>query len=378
MTYTFEEWTIEALISLYEEDKLNLSPSYQRNDIWSQPAKKKLIESIRLGYPLPAFFLHKKNDGSFDIIDGQQRTRTFLGYKRKLFSDINKQFYATQDEILFRDYRLCIGIISASNDDGAIEDFYFRVNNFGVKLNRPEIKKSEFASTPIQNLIEELSEYQNFTSLNLFTKQAENRLADLDFISELLALIHYGITDKKINADKLYNDEFILGNSLTDIRSAFISCIDKIKKIDNIYPISKTRYRQRNDFYTLFSFVQKHSLELNDELFKYQYKLLVLIDEDISPTNDDCWAFQEYANNCVSQSNSKRAREDRLIFFEKVLLNTTPNFEQEEEDIIPDIIQFYEKKKGLHAELSQIQNYWLFKIEALNNLKKNIIFEDGI
>lgn len=47
-----------------------------------------------------------------------------------------------------------------------------------------------------------------------------------------------------------------------------------------------------------------------------QFKVLVFISNNglISPSNDEYDLFKEYAINCVSQSNSKRARELRLSF----------------------------------------------------------------
>ena len=48
MKYKSSEWTIKDLISLYEEKKLNLNLPYQRNDIWSLDAKKKLIDSNQM------------------------------------------------------------------------------------------------------------------------------------------------------------------------------------------------------------------------------------------------------------------------------------------------------------------------------------------
>ena len=41
----------------------------------------------------------------------------------------------------------------------------------------------------------------------------------------------------------------------------------------------------------------------------------------ITPSNEECRPFMDYAINCVSQSNSKRARELRLRFFENILCN---------------------------------------------------------
>ncbi|HMR90812.1 MAG TPA: DUF262 domain-containing protein [Chitinophagaceae bacterium] len=384
MQYEIKEWCIQDLIELYDKKKLNLNPPYQRNDIWPPLSKKRLIESVKLGYPLPTFFIHQKN-GNYDMVDGQQRTRTFIGYQKKLFSDTEKKDYdATTDDKLYREYRIFVCIITTEEGgEGMVEDFYYRVNKYGIKLNRPEIKRAEFFSTAFQELVEKLAGSEEFEKLKLFTAKSLDRLSDLDFVSELITLEKFGITDKKITVDKLYENQSIGPEEIQSLETGFTNILRKIIELDKLYSISATRYRQRNDFYTLFSFIHNHGSKISDELLRYQYKILVLIGEDIYPTNDKCWSFQEYANNCVSQSNSKRAREERLKFFERLLLNKEPNplskikeNEETEYDVISDAIKFYNISE---KPLKEIDGYCLLDSGILNELKKEIIFtEDAV
>jgi hypothetical protein len=384
MQYEIKEWVIQDLIGLYEAKKLNLSPPYQRNDIWPPLSKKRLIESVKLGYPLPTFFLHQKAD-SYDMVDGQQRTRTFIGYQKKLFSDTAKKNYdPAVDDKLYKEYKIFICIITtAEGEDGMVEDFYYRVNKYGIKLNRPEIKRAEFFSTAFQELVEKLAGKEEFEKLNLFTTKSLDRLSDLDFVSELITLEKFGITDKKITVDKLYENQTIDEREIERLENAFTNILQRIVQLDKVYSISETRYRQRNDFYTFFSFIHFHGNEISDELLKYQYRILVLIGEDIYPTNDKCWSFQEYANNCVSQSNSKRAREERLKFFKRLLLNKETNplsklkdNEETEYDVIADAIKFYNLAE---TPLKEIEGYYLLDTAILNSIKKEIIFtEDAV
>jgi Protein of unknown function DUF262 len=376
MEYKIESWSLEKLILLYEGNKLNLNPPYQRNDIWPPSAKKKLIESIKIGYPLPAFFLHQKNEGFYDMVDGQQRTRTFIGFQKKLFNDFEKKSFSEDDELLYKEYQICVCIISNVEEYGLIEDFYFRVNKFGIKLNRPEIKRSEFANSGFQKLVEQISQASEFERLDLFSQKSIERLNDQDFVAELLTLLHYGITDKKISVDRLYEDTTITQADLNLIKLSFEKILERIIKLNTIYPIKDTRYKQKNDFYTLISFLNKYSDDLSDEVLEYQYKLLVLIDSDIYPTNDKCWSFQEYANNCVSQSNSKRAREERLTFFEKLLLNTNSTLEPTlrpptPNEVIADAVLLY----GIEGlPLKKVEIHFLIDNNALNSIKSSIQF----
>lgn len=372
MKFKIEKWTIADLIELYEKNKLNLNPPYQRNDIWPPVSKKRLIESIQVGYPLPAFFLHEKGKRGFDIVDGQQRTRTFIGYKKKLFPDLAKNYYSADDEKLFKSFEISITIITTDErDEGSIEDFYFRVNKYGVKLNRPEIKRSEFPDSLAQNLIEKIAENDNFLRLGLFTEKATDRLNDLDFVSELLGLLKYGVMEKKTASDNLYKDLKDVDEAAA-LEERFYSILDRISELNESFPLNASRYRQRNDFYTLFNFLIKHGDEIGPELLKYQYNLLILIGEDIYPTNEKCWPLQEYANNCVSQSNSKRAREARLDFFEQLLINENSKAASTD-DTLAEIAGFY----GLGPpRLVHVDGpYYLLNIYNLSKIKNQPIFE---
>lgn len=377
MNYEFKTFSIQYLIDLHSSFKLNLNPPYQRNDIWPPLAKKRLIESIKKGYPLPTFFLHDLGDGKYDMIDGQQRTRTFIGYQKGFFTDTNKLSYDESSKNLYESYKINVCLIQVDETENkVVEDFYYRVNKYGVKLNRPEMKKAGYAQTEFQLLTEKLSKEQSFIQLAIFSEKSLERLNDFDFISELLVLINNGITDKKITVDKVYDNQENL--DFEKLESRFNDIIQKITDLDGIYPLSKTRYRQRNDFYTLFSFLLLNDNKISDEALIYQYKLLVLIGEDIYPTNDKCWAFQEYATNCVSQSNSKRAREDRLRFFENFLLNKEPNpltklveGTPTEFDTISEIIQFYNLGD---KPLKHVDDYYLINKDDLQELKKGIEF----
>lgn len=363
MEYSVLEWNLETLISHYENNEINLNPPYQRGDIWSQPAKKRLIESIKLRYPLPIFFLYKHSSGKFDMVDGQQRTRTIIGYAKGFFKDINKKsIEETDKEFFFKKYKISVNIITDAKE-GEIEDFYYRVNKFGTKLNRPEILKAQFGNSLLQSLVESISDSPQFTSLNLFTDSTLNRLNDLDFIGELLTLLKYGITDKKITVDKFYEDEEFTEADAKALEIKFYEILDDIIRFNEIVEIKNTRYKQRNDFYTLFNFLNENR-NLSKNTLDYFYKILVLIGPDISPSQEHCFAFQDYAVNCVSQSNSKKAREERIRFFNEILLNkiSSPNLDKEPENSIEDVLQFY--KLGVE-DLITIEGYHTLNIESL-------------
>jgi len=371
MKYKIESWTIEQLLNNYENGGLNLNPPYQRNDIWPLANKKRLIDSIKNGYPLPMFFLHKKNGNKYDMVDGQQRTRTLIGYKKDLFSDMNKKKFSQSNQIEINNFIIGVTLIYDEENEKVLQDFYYRVNKFGSKLNRPEILRAQYFDTHFQNLVEEISESEEFQRLQLFSDSSLDRMNDMDFIGELLALTKFGITDKKNAVDKLYEDKNFNEQEAENLKSDYLEILYKILDLNTVFNINDTRYGQKNDFYTLCSFLLKNS-DIEKNYLEYFYKLLMLIEPDISPTNENCFAFQEYATNCVSQSNSKRAREERLSFFEDFLLNKDPNPLEEKENknkTMDDILKYYILDN--RSLINLYSDFYVISFDKLNQVSRN-------
>lgn len=76
-------WEIKSFREYAIEGDLNLSPSYQRADVWPTADAQLLIESIIRGIPLPSVILLKTNNESgdhFEIVDGKQRLTSILRF----------------------------------------------------------------------------------------------------------------------------------------------------------------------------------------------------------------------------------------------------------------------------------------------------------
>src|SRR5437867_4590033 len=90
--------SVEELLDLRHNGMLSVNPEYQRGPVWSPAQKKRLIDSVLRGYPIPLIYLHhiskevaghKRED--FEVIDGQQRITALYEYKEgsfKLFDPV--------------------------------------------------------------------------------------------------------------------------------------------------------------------------------------------------------------------------------------------------------------------------------------------------
>ncbi|WP_149241339.1 DUF262 domain-containing protein [Dyadobacter sp. 32] len=321
MKFKIEAWTIKKILQVHKGKRLNLNPPYQRNNIWTEKSQKILISSIQNGMPIPTFFLHEKNDTGFDVADGQQRIRAILAFVNGEISDLAKNKFILTADSVFLKYEIPVVIIDRSVTEEEMREFYVMVNNTGMKLNKPEITKAKYFSSSVLTLVEELASSENFNTLGIFSEKQSDRMIDRDFVEELVALLYYGIGDKKNDVEKLYNAQLESGEILK-LKTKFNLILDILLQVNSELNIERSRYVQRNDFYTLFKFLGDN-LEISILEYKVFFDLLRKIQYDISPSNEKSPELQYYAFNCVSQSNSKTAREARMQFYNELLLNKT-------------------------------------------------------
>jgi hypothetical protein len=176
MNYRNSEMKVDQFVSYLNEEKINLSPAFQRGHVWSLAARKKLLKNIILGKPIPSVFLYKEASGSkysYNILDGKQRLESlilFIGCKREDFGIIRwdkylfgegpkkhidykveltdgKKSFADLDEAAVRDFReYAIPTIEISlGDDTGLDEvisLFVDINQQGVAVNRFDIVKA--------------------------------------------------------------------------------------------------------------------------------------------------------------------------------------------------------------------------------------------
>lgn len=374
MIYETHTWPVSELISLYDSDRLNLSPPYQRNPVWTAKAQQKLLESILSGKPIPNFFLLKTGKDSYEMIDGQQRARTILGYSRNLITDhenltfekrLTQSPNRKQTASQFLDYKLSITVVKEIHDNESVEEYYALLNSSGLRLSRPELKKAEYFTTNFLKLVLECAEDERFRSLRIFKEANTARMNDVDFVSELIALLKFGISDKKEKVDQLYEDDISL-KEYRSLKSTFDKQMTIFNGCNHITPLLRTRYKQKNDFYSVFYLfwtIQDSDIATLEHL----YKVLVKVGPHIRPSQAECEPLREYAHHCVTQSNSKASRQARHDILVGLLLNptNTPTPVQEA------VIDYFRLTAG---ELTQVGDFWTLdpsKIHDPHNFEFN-------
>jgi uncharacterized protein with ParB-like and HNH nuclease domain len=101
MNYRNMDLKVDQFISYLNEDKINLIPPFQRGHVWKLETRKKLIQNIVQGRPIPAIFLYREASGSryaYNILDGKQRLETlilFVGNRHEglCVNNVTKYFF---------------------------------------------------------------------------------------------------------------------------------------------------------------------------------------------------------------------------------------------------------------------------------------------
>ncbi|MBC2961245.1 DUF262 domain-containing protein [Nocardioides deserti] len=78
-----DTWPITQFVQYANYEELELSPSYQRAEVWPNSDSQMLIESVLRGIPLPSVILLQRSDArgtSYEVVDGKQRLTAILRF----------------------------------------------------------------------------------------------------------------------------------------------------------------------------------------------------------------------------------------------------------------------------------------------------------
>jgi len=83
--------TVYDLHMRMERQRFLVRPSYQRYERTKVSIASAIIESMILGINLPPIFVYERNDGVMEVIDGQQRILSILGFMNLNYMDENEK-----------------------------------------------------------------------------------------------------------------------------------------------------------------------------------------------------------------------------------------------------------------------------------------------
>ncbi len=125
--------------------KLTIQPEYQRNYIYCENdsrAEAAVIDSVLKKYPLGVLYFNKKEDGTLEVLDGQQRITSLGRFLTGKFSiRYNgrpcKIYSIPQDkQKLIKDTKVLVYICEGTESE--IKEWFEIINIGGIKLNEQE------------------------------------------------------------------------------------------------------------------------------------------------------------------------------------------------------------------------------------------------
>jgi uncharacterized protein with ParB-like and HNH nuclease domain len=174
----FEKWPVHYIKKNVDGGHLNV-PDFQRNDVWKNPDKSRLIESILRGIPIPMIYLAKEEGKKYAVIDGQQRIKSIVQYlddkfglsglqvltylKNQRYSNLKGKHKPLASRLL--DAEIPVIIITARADDEIVYEIFDRINTSGMKLNPQEIRNCMYHGGYNDLVKKELALEDNFEYL---------------------------------------------------------------------------------------------------------------------------------------------------------------------------------------------------------------------
>ena len=199
MTRSPRPQDISWFLDMDGKKQIDLEPPYQRRSVWSRKDREFFVDTIMNNLPSPPVFLHKSIDdagrATYHVVDGKQRLQTIIlfakdkvkipedfgdeGLRKKKFSQLHKLEKET-----FWNYEIVVEMIPDVSA-ASVKNIFTRINRNSRKLMRQELRHARFEGWMIA-FAEAEAERPEWKTLNLSTPARLKRMADVQFISELI------------------------------------------------------------------------------------------------------------------------------------------------------------------------------------------------
>lgn len=201
------------LINRLKNNAIELASEFQRKaGLWNAEQKSRLIESILLNIPLPAFYFDSSNKEKWLVIDGLQRLSTinefvvqekfrltnleFLkDWEGRLFSELPYSMRSTIEETNFNVY-----FVRKNTPENVKYNIFKRINTGGLILTAQEIRNALYQGKATV-FLSKMSQNNNFltaTSNSIKT----NRMLDREFCLRYIAFTKLSLKNYKLRRNK--------------------------------------------------------------------------------------------------------------------------------------------------------------------------------
>ena len=225
------EPTIEQLLRRIDEEALDLAPDFQRHaNIWKDDAKSRLIESILIRIPLPAFYIDATNEDKWLVVDGLQRLsalKQFMSDKKlnlcgleylinlegKNYDEIGRRYQRRIEET-----QVTVYLIGKGTPPEVKYNIFKRINTGGLPMSPQELRHA-LNPGKATKFLAQLATSNEFQQVTKLSKLRKMRMDDREFILGFLAFTLTSYQDYK--------------NDTNDNRGVFLS--RALFKVNNLH-----------------------------------------------------------------------------------------------------------------------------------------------
>lgn len=231
--------SIGEIINMYKDKEIDVHPEFQRAFRWEIEQKSALIESILLGIPMPPIFIFHREDGVWDVIDGQQRLCTifqFIGEyldhegekqppikltKTKFLpaldgilwesADDNVYQLTTAQRILIKRAKIDVKLLKSTSDKNAKYDLFQRLNSGGSHLTPQEVRTCIIImeSPAFYDHLVEMSNNHDFINTLPLTERAIQEQENLEFIIRFIVARNCSIDNMPSSLHEFFDDSIV-------------------------------------------------------------------------------------------------------------------------------------------------------------------------
>lgn len=202
-----KQFSLRLISDMIDDNDIDLSPDFQRNLVWNNFQKSRLIESILLRIPLPMFYFSEDDEGRITIVDGLQRISTIKDFMDNKFRLRNLEYlHESCDGRYFKDEgskkgldpkylrwfnqtQFSVNVIDPSSPPKVKYDIFRRINTGGKPLNNQEIRNC-LAGTGLRNTLRKMTELEEFKSATDYSIRS-TRMEDQEVALRFILFLRY-------------------------------------------------------------------------------------------------------------------------------------------------------------------------------------------
>ena len=157
MKIELKEITIRELSEGYEDNseggviayggKLDIRPPYQREFIYKDKQRDAVINTVRQDYPLNVMYWAVRENGDYEVIDGQQRTISICQFVEGEFAFNGRYFHNLQKDEMEQILAYKLMVYLCSGTDTEKLEWFKTINIAGEELTDQELKNAVFSGS---------------------------------------------------------------------------------------------------------------------------------------------------------------------------------------------------------------------------------------